>query len=180
MGLDEAEEDAALLHGGAEDFGRFYLRHEDVVLAYFLRRTRSAELAADLTAETFARALEARSRFDASLGHPRAWLYGIAKHLLSDSLEHGRVIDAARRRLRLERLDIDDEALARIDELTGSAAMDALSDLPADQRAAVEGRVIEEEGYEELAARLRCSNSVARQRVSRGLRVLRDRLEGLA
>jgi DNA-directed RNA polymerase specialized sigma24 family protein len=41
-------------------FGQFYDRHVASVLAYFRRRTGDAELAMDLTAETFARALEAR------------------------------------------------------------------------------------------------------------------------
>jgi RNA polymerase sigma factor (sigma-70 family) len=177
---DDEDDDVELLVGGAEQFGRFYERHEDPLLAFFLRRTRSAELAADLTAETFARALEARQRFDRSRGSARGWLFGIAKHVLSDSVARGRVQDAARRRLGLERLAVTDEALARINELTAGEAVDALEDLPAEQRAAVEGRVLEEQSYEALAASMRCSNSVVRQRVSRGLRVLRDRLEGLA
>jgi RNA polymerase sigma-70 factor (ECF subfamily) len=172
-----ADGDAALLLGGADDFGRLYLRHEDHVLAFFRRRTGSAELAADLTAETFARALRDRPRFDPSQGDVAAWLFGIARHLLADSLRHGRVQDNARRRLGLERLLVDDQALARIDELGADLALAALGELPADQRAAVEARVLGEESYDELAVRLRCSRSVARQRVSRGLRALRERLE---
>lgn len=175
----DSRRDEELLAGGAEDFGRFYLRHEDPVLAFFLRRTRSAELAADLAAETFARALQGRAGFDGSLGEPRAWLFGIARHVLADSVRRGRVQDSARRQLRLERLQLDDDAIARIDQMTGEAATEALMQLPAEQRQAVEGRVLDDESYDELAARLRCSPSVARQRVSRGLRLLRDRLEGL-
>jgi RNA polymerase sigma factor (sigma-70 family) len=172
----DEDDDIELLAGRAEEFGRFYLRHEDAILVFFLRRTRSAELAA----ETFARALEGRRGFDVSRGSPRGWLFGIAKHLLSDSVAGGRVQDAARRRLGLERLAVDDDALARIDELTAGEALEALEGLSAEQRVAVEGRVFDEQSYDELAERLRCSNSVVRQRVSRGLRVLRDRLEGLA
>jgi DNA-directed RNA polymerase specialized sigma24 family protein len=39
--------------------------------------------------------------------------------------------------------------------------------------------VVEELGYDELAVSLRCSPSLVRQGVSRGLRAMRDRLEGL-
>jgi RNA polymerase sigma-70 factor (ECF subfamily) len=53
----------------------------------------------------------------------------------------------------------------------------ALEDLPADQREAVHGRVLEDRSYPELALSLQCSESVVRQRVSRGLRGLRERLE---
>lgn len=171
--------DAELLTGGSEDFGRFYLRNEDPVLVFFLRRTASADLAADLAAETFARALEGRHSFDASRGEPSAWLFGIAKHVLGESVRKGRVQNAARRRIGLERLELDDQAIAHIEGLTGALATEALGKLRADQRLAIEGRVLEEESYDQIATRLRCSTSVVRQRVSRGLRMLRDRLEGL-
>ena len=48
-----------------------------------MRRTRNAELAADLTAETFAAALVARARFDPGRGSASAWLYGIALNKLA-------------------------------------------------------------------------------------------------
>jgi RNA polymerase sigma-70 factor (ECF subfamily) len=171
-------DDAELLAGDHEAFGTFYARHEDAVLGFFLRRTRSAELAADLTAETFAAALRSRRSHDAGRGEARGWLFGIARHVLAASLRRGRVEDDARRRLGMERLVLDDEALARIEELTGAPALEALADLPPQQREAIAGRVVEERGYDELAVALECSESVVRQRVSRGLRALRARLEG--
>jgi RNA polymerase sigma-70 factor (ECF subfamily) len=169
--------DADLLRGDAHAFAAFYRRHEDAVLGYFLRRTRQADLAADLTAEAFARALAGRDRFDPARGDAGAWLFGIAHHLLVSSLEHGRVEDEARRRLGMQPLVLGDDDLARIERLDHAPASAALAALPADQRNAVAGRVVEELGYEELAARLDCSPGVVRQRVSRGLRALRARLE---
>jgi RNA polymerase sigma factor (sigma-70 family) len=171
-------DDAQLLAGDAEAFGVFYARHEDAVLAFFLRRVRRADLAADLTAETFAAALGSRRTHDPERGEARGWLFGIARNVLASSLRRGRVEDDARRRLGLERLVLDDAALARVEELVGAPALGALEELPPEQRAAVAGRVVEERSYEELAAALRCSESVVRQRVSRGLRTLRSRLEG--
>jgi RNA polymerase sigma-70 factor (ECF subfamily) len=171
------EEAVVLLTGNAEQFGRFYRLHEDHVLALFLRRGVRAEVAADLTAETFARALAGRHAFDRRRGEPGAWLAGIARHIWADSLERGRVADGARRKLRLERLELDDVAIQRIEELTGDVALTALAQLPEDQRAAVRGRILEGEEYEELARTMRCSQSVVRQRVSRGLRTLRQQLQ---
>jgi DNA-directed RNA polymerase specialized sigma24 family protein len=49
---------------------------------------------------------------------------------------------------------------------------------PADQRAAVLARVLEEQDYAEIAATARTSESVIRKRVSRGLAGLRTRMEG--
>jgi RNA polymerase sigma-70 factor (ECF subfamily) len=170
-------DDASLLQSDAHAFAGFYRRHEDAVLGFFLRRTRSAELAADLTAETFARALEGRERFDAALGDAGAWLFGIARNLLATSHQQGRVDDSVRRRLGMEPLQLDDGALARIDALDADPASAALDGLPPDQRAAVVGRVIEEQAYPDLADQLQCSQSVVRQRVSQGLRTLRNGLE---
>jgi RNA polymerase sigma-70 factor (ECF subfamily) len=71
-------------------------------------------------------------------------------------------------------LALRDELLERIDELgQGEQALRLLADLPDDQRLAVQGRVVEERDYRELARTLQCSESVVRQRVSRGLRALR-------
>jgi RNA polymerase sigma factor (sigma-70 family) len=160
-------------------FGAFYDRFEEEVLAFFMRATQRAELAADLTAEVFAAALASVHLFRPELGSARAWLFGIARHELADTWQRGRVEDRARRRLGLEPVSLTDEALELIDELgarpTGTLRL--LDSLPEDQRAAVKGRVLQERSYDELADSLRCSQSVVRQRVSRGLRNLRQTLE---
>lgn len=175
--MTELPTSAELLGGDAHAFAAFYRRHEDAVLGYFLRCTRDAELAADLTAEAFARALAGRRGFDAERGDAGAWLFCICRNLLAASLKRGQVENDTRERLGLERLSLDDEAIARIEELHDAPAVSALDALPEEQRVAVRERVIEERGYEALAAELRCSQSVVRQRVSRGLRTLRARLE---
>lgn len=163
-----------------EAFGDFYDRFEADVLAFFYRATRRADIAADLTAEVFAQALQSAPTFNPALGAARAWLFGIARHELADLWERGRVEDRARRRLGMEPLSLTDEAIERIEQLEGSGAgaLRLLDELPEEQRQAITGRVIEERDYEELAAALSCSESVVRQRVSRGLRSLRARLEG--
>jgi RNA polymerase sigma-70 factor (ECF subfamily) len=73
---------------------------------------------------------------------------------------------------------LEDEDLERIDRLAGRSdiAMQALAGLPADQREAVLARIVDERDYREMARELRCSESVARKRVSRGLAQLRDQL----
>jgi RNA polymerase sigma factor (sigma-70 family) len=174
--------DEQLLERTAEDpeaFGAFYDRFEAGVLGFFLRATQRADIAADLTAEVFAAALASARTFDPELGNARAWLFGIARHELADTWERGRVEDRARRRLGLEPLALSDEAIERIEQLGGEPAgtLQLLEGLPDDQRLAVRGRVLDERDYAELATSLRCSESVVRQRVSRGLRALRQRLE---
>jgi RNA polymerase sigma factor (sigma-70 family) len=169
--------DASLLRGDAAAFAEFYGRHEDAILGFFLKRSGKADVAADLTAEVFARALEGRRRFDLRKGDARGWLFGIARNLLAASLDRGRVEDGVRRRLGMEPLALDDNAIDRILALDDQRATRALASLPVEQAAAIVGRVVEDRGYGELAANLECSESLVRQRVSRGLRAMRSRLE---
>jgi RNA polymerase sigma-70 factor (ECF subfamily) len=163
-------------------FGVFYDRFEADVLAFLYRATGRADIAADLTAEVFAAALQSVRGFDPGRGSARAWLFGIARHELSDTWRRGRVEDRARRTLELEALVLSDAALARIEhELRGDSghALELLQALPDEQRQAIEGRVLEDRDYAEMADALQCSPSVVRQRVSRGLRTLRARMEGM-
>ena len=164
--------------GDAQAFVEFYRRHLAMVLGFFLRRTGDPELTADLTAEVFAAALLAADRYRPGERPALAWLYGIAAHKLADSRRRGRVEDAARRRLALEPLTIDDADLARVEELaSGGAAEAALSELPDALRDAVVARVVEERPYAEIAASMECSELLVRQRVSRGLRALRAHIK---
>jgi RNA polymerase sigma factor (sigma-70 family) len=161
-----------------EAFGAFYRRHERPLLSFFRRISGSVEVAADLTAETFAQALASIDRYDPVRGDPGAWLFGIARHVLARSVERGRVEDRARRRLGMARLVIDDETFERIETIASSdgAATVALDELPESIRDAVAGRVIGEQEYGELARSLSCSESLVRKRVSRGLERMRRQL----
>src|SRR4051794_14156377 len=59
---------------GVGSFALFSGAHVEGVLAYMARRTRAPQLAAALTAETFAAALAGRRRFRPELGGAGAWL----------------------------------------------------------------------------------------------------------
>ncbi len=170
-----AMDDDELLARSARDpeaFGAFYARHERLVLGYFMRRTRDPELSADLAAETFAAALLGAKRFRGGGVPASAWLVGIARNTLSQSLRRARVADKARRRLGMEPVMLDDALLERIDGM-GTDVETLLARLTPEQSAAVRARVLEEQDYAVIASRVRCSESVVRQRVSRGLATLR-------
>ena len=72
------------------------------LLTYFARRVLDPQLAADLTAETFARALETRTKFDPTKGEPSAWLYGIGKNLYRDHQRSKAIHLRATKRLGLQ------------------------------------------------------------------------------
>jgi RNA polymerase sigma-70 factor (ECF subfamily) len=166
--------------GDPEGFVSFYRRHRAAMLGFFVRRTGDPELAADLTHEVFAAALLAAERYRPGERPALAWLYGIAAHKLADSRRRGRVEDEARRRMAFEPLPVEDrdlEQLRALADLDDGPVRDALLALPADQRDAVLARVIDERPYSEIAIEMVCSEMLARQRVSRGLRSLRTRIK---
>jgi RNA polymerase sigma factor (sigma-70 family) len=108
---------------------------------------------------------------------PHSWLFGIAVKKLADYQRRGYAEDRARRRLGMERIEPTDADLRRIESLAGDVHVAALLDeLPGDQRHAVKARVMDERDYEEIAGELQISAAGVRQRVSRGLALLRGRV----
>ena len=66
-------------------------RHVDELLGFFARRTRDAELAADLTRRDVRRRADGRRRYRPEKGAGGAWLYGIALKKLADAQRRGYV-----------------------------------------------------------------------------------------
>jgi RNA polymerase sigma-70 factor (ECF subfamily) len=160
-------------------FSVFYRRHLGLIVGWCMKRTRDPELAADLTAEVFAAVLVSARRYDAVGSSAAGWLLGIARNVLGHSLRQGQVDARARKRLGAPALTVEDEDLDLILELAASESGSAgrlLDELPADERAAVQARVIDEREYAEIARALGCSELVVRKRVSRGLSRLRAEL----
>jgi RNA polymerase sigma-70 factor, ECF subfamily len=163
----------------AEAFRIVYDRHSPRVHAFLLRRTGDEQAALELTAETFAAAWLSRARFgDRANGSAAPRLFGIAKNVLAQSVRQRALQGRARERLGVA-LGLE-PASASAEErwLDGAdedlqSALDALDD---GHRRAVELRVVDELGYDEIGGRLGISGGAARVRVSRGLDWLRRHL----
>jgi RNA polymerase sigma-70 factor (ECF subfamily) len=168
-------------HPGA--FERFYQSHADGVLRFLARRTLEVEVARDLTAETFAQAFRARRRFRGSTEEEAAaWLYAIARNLLSRYLRTGAVERKATERLGIALSTLTEADHERVVQLAGLAELRTavaaeFERLVPDQRDALQLRVVEELPYPEVAARLAISEPTARARVSRGLRQMAAALD---
>ena len=169
-------DDALLTSGDLEDFGRFYDRYARTLLGFFQRRTGNPEIAADLTAETFAAALVSRARYTPQEAGAGAWLFTIAHRRLSDYRRRGRAEERMRLRLGMEPVAVGDEDAEMIRWLGEEVATQMVDDLQEDQRDAIRAHVLEDQGYAEIARRGRLTESTVRKRVSRGLKVLRDRV----
>jgi RNA polymerase sigma-70 factor (ECF subfamily) len=161
---------------GREAFGEFYDRHARELLVFFARRTRDAEVAADLTAETFAAAIVARRRFRPGPLPASAWLFGIANHKLADYRRRGRAEARALRRLGMERPPLGEEDSQIVALMADEIGMQLLKDLPEPERRAIEAHVLDGREYAQIAAAAVISEPAARMRVSRGLGRLRARM----
>ncbi len=174
--------DAALVRAAYADpaaFRELYDRYADRIHGFHLARTGDTDAAFDLTAETFAQAWLNRKRFrDEANGSAGPWLFGIARHLIAQSVRRGRIEARACARLGVrDRLDAP-PAATEPDETWLEGLDEALDELPGSQRAAVELRIVDELEYDEVAAALGTTPGAARVRVARGLGQLRHRLLG--
>jgi RNA polymerase sigma factor (sigma-70 family) len=178
--MPDARTDTELLLASRADpsaFVEVYRRHADELLRYFAGRVLDPEVAAELTAETFAEAFASRGSYRDTGADGVAWIYGIAKHLLGRYFRRGRVDVAARKKIAIPLRPLPPEDYERIEELVDlepirAALVEALGTLEEEQRRALELRVVDGLPYPEVAARLACGEQAARQRVSRGLRKL--------
>jgi RNA polymerase sigma factor (sigma-70 family) len=173
--------DAELLKAARQDpeaFREFYDRSAVWIRSWFLRHTGSEPGSLDLTAETFAQAWHASRRFrDEADGSGAPWLFGIARNLLRQYHKHNRIESAARERMGLQATSAECEDYERIDERSEVKSLTpllrhAVRALPAEQRRALELRVVHQLPYEAVAGRLGCSQNAARLKVSRALRAL--------
>ncbi len=161
-----------------EEFEQLYLRNVDVLMGYFARRCREPQTVADLTSETFVRAVDGFAGFDPRRGSDRAWLFGIAVRVFARHCElsaGGR--DAVARLGGHRPLDEDEieELAERIDaEREGAALMRRCARLPALERAAIELVDLEELTPKEAALALGVSRVAFRKRLSRARSRLRE------
>ena len=157
-------------------FDAAYRAHARSILIFLARRTYDPEIALDLTAETFAQAFESRLRFRGRTDEElAAWLFGIARNVLSRYVRRGKAEQRALTRLGVEVPSLEPDDLVRIVELAGlddlrGAVARELGALSDEHREALRLRVVEELSYDDVAERLAITEPAARARVSRGLR----------
>jgi RNA polymerase sigma-70 factor (ECF subfamily) len=162
----------------AEAFRDFYVANVQRMVVFFTRRTLNAEVALDLTGETFAVALQRRRQFRGRTdAEAEAWLFAIARSQLSHYWRRGVAERRALEQVGLDSPTVAPSELDRIEELAGLPELRrrvqaAIAGLNPQHAYAVLQRIVEERGYDDLAAELGVSEDVVRARVSRGLRAM--------
>ena len=151
----------------AEDFAEAARRHLDDVHAFLVYLTGDRAVAEDLTAETFARALERWHRYDPRRGGPRTWLCQLAR---STALDHFRAEDRRRRREgRYAVAELRESAEPVFGEGLSPALERALAQLSAAEREVVALRIVLELDGEGAARVLGISMTACSTRLSRAL-----------
>jgi RNA polymerase sigma-70 factor (ECF subfamily) len=151
----------------AEDFAEAARRHLDDVHAFLVYLTGDRAVAEDLTAETFARALERWHRYDPRRGGARTWLCQLAR---SAALDHFRAEDRRRRREgRYAVAELRESAEPVFGEGLSPALERALAQLSAAEREVVALRIVLELDGEGAARVLGISTTACSTRLSRAL-----------
>jgi len=179
-------------HGGqsaAQTFDGLFQAYEQKIFNLIYRLVGDYEDAADLTADTFVRAMRAYDRFRGD-AHPLTWLYRIALNLCKNYFRQQRL----RRRVHSFSLDspaeqdgdllpreIEDSSQApdrqvEARELQERVAAGILSLRP-DFRALVVLRDVQGLSYQEIARILGCSEKAVKSRLFRARTRLREALE---
>jgi RNA polymerase sigma-70 factor (ECF subfamily) len=154
----------------ARDFAEAAERHLDDVHAYLVYLTGDRGTAEELTAETFARALERWHRFDPRRGGPRTWLCQLAR---STALDYFRAEERRRRREgRYVLVEAREHPEAVFGEGLSPTLEQALARLSAAEREVVALRVVLELDGEGAARVLGISPTACSTRLSRALQKL--------
>jgi RNA polymerase sigma factor (sigma-70 family) len=163
-------------------FESFYRENVEPVQRFVARRVADPHLAADLTAEIFIAAIGAAPSYRSNRGVPEAWLFGIARNVVS--AEHRRAGREQRANAKAEGsrlLEADD--IERMEERIDAAsrARDlyaAMAVLPEGERAVFELNALDDLTPSEAAAVLGIHPVTARVRLHRARVTLRGQLSG--
>ena len=151
----------------AENFAEAARRHLDDVHAFLVYLTGDRAVAEDLTAETFARALERWHRYDPRRGGARTWLCQLAR---STALDHFRSEERRRRREGLYAVaELRESTEPVFGEGLSPPLERALAQLSAAEREVVALRVVLELDGEGAARVLGISTTACSTRLSRAL-----------
>ena len=145
---------------------RLYRELAPALLGYFRRQRPLAGAAEDLLQDTFVRAIKRSDRLQPPVS-PRAYLFGIARHV---------GIDAVRRLRPVEELPPDAPAVTTPEDDRLESMRRAIAGLPGPQRETLLLKLQQELSYEEIAAVLSIPVGTVRSRLHHAVRHLRETL----
>jgi RNA polymerase sigma factor (sigma-70 family) len=154
----------------------FYGRHVDAVMRFVVRRVSDPHLAADLTGDIFVAVLDSAHTYVPGRGSEVAWLFGIARNVVSGHHRRSAREAQAVGRVAGRRL-MDEDDLVRMEERIDAErqlrdSWMVMAGLPEGERAVLELVVIDQLTVTEAATALGIGKVTARVRLHRARRAL--------
>lgn len=170
--IENQAEERLLIEAAQHDpshFAQLYDAHFDRVYAFIASRVRSRDIAEELTAEVFHRALANLAKFEWRGAPFAAWLMRIAANVIVDRWHN----DGAGNRVtahesELPAVEYEIERRAMLFQLVNA--------LPADQRLVIVRRFVEGKSVREIATEIGRSEGAIKQLQFRALETLRARV----
>jgi RNA polymerase sigma-70 factor (ECF subfamily) len=173
--------------GDTRSFTLLLDRHQTPVIHFLYRLVQNQAIAEELTQEVFLRVYKSRASYEPTAKFT-TWLFRIATHLALNWLRDERYEQNS------QRLDFEWEAKlfrqvpdatptveeSMLKEARAKEIRDAISSLPAKQRAAVVMHKYQEMDYSQIAVVLGCSESAVKSVLFRAYARLRSRLSHLS
>ena len=188
MRTDERTDESCLRSIARDDnraFGVLFERYSDFVYNVAFRRTANWSAAEDITEVVFTELWRQRHRVTSYEGSLRPWLAGVAanqsRRWWRDQARKSRTVDRlALVRGRDHAEDVAEAVVNRVDDQARMGALlDAVSQLPEDQRDVLTLWAWEQLSYEEIAAALHLPIGTVRSRLNRARTRLRE-IDGTA
>jgi len=166
--------------GNREAFASLFQRYHGLVYRFSVQMSGSRDLAEDVTQEVFIALAENRARYRPERGSLKAYLYGIARHLVAQREKRS----WSRREVQLDTLHADDAHVVAtsfdpIGDLSRAQAMLALRHailrLPRHYREVIVLCELNGLSYDEAAQALGCRVGTIRSRLNRARTLLIER-----
>jgi RNA polymerase sigma-70 factor (ECF subfamily) len=175
-GAPTVDGEAALVEAACRDpaaFTALYHLYRDRIYWYVRSRTPIEEDAADLTQQIFVQALAALTKYNARRGPFAAWLFGIARHALTNSHQRRKAtVSWERLPGALQPVAADDPAAALQRSEDIARLRDLFLALDADKRDLLALRFVARLTIGEIAAVIGTSEAATHKRLARTLRAL--------
>lgn len=160
--------------------GEYYRRHVDDVTRFVARRFNDPHTVADVVADVFLAVVDSGDAYRSAARDERAWLFGVARHVVSAEYRRADRADSLTSRIAGHRL-LESDDIGRLEdrliaENSGRALIAAMSGLPERQRAVLELVAVDGLAVSEAATALGISSVTARVALHRARTALRRAL----
>jgi RNA polymerase sigma-70 factor (ECF subfamily) len=162
-----------VVNGQIEQLGLLFERYHVRLYNFYLRQVCDQDLSRDLTQNTFERVLKYKHTYRADMPF-KAWFFQIARNVKADHYKKQKEVKSLddipyERNLRLSE---EDHSIEKNEQLR--LLQDALQRLPEDKREILIMSQLEEMEYAQIAEIFQITENLARVRVHRALKALKE------